>query len=99
GIKVDLAPLEKIEDPDAVAHALLMTDLSERARQAIKMGVENPEILQQVNDRAQRPAMQDGMARGGRRGGGMDMSAMAAPASKTALLAGLTLGSPDFQRR
>ena len=43
---------------NAVAHApLLMTDLSENARKAIQMGVDNPEILQQVgNDRSQ---MQD----------------------------------------
>ena len=107
GIKVDLAPLEKLSDPDAVARALLMTDLSERARQAIKIGVENPEILQQINERAQKQQdrsmqdrpMGDGIGRGRRGGMGMDIGSLAVASNKTALLAGLTLGSPDFQRR
>ena len=29
-------------DPNAVAHALLMADLSENAKKAIQMGVDNP---------------------------------------------------------
>ncbi|HEY3836222.1 MAG TPA: DUF1800 domain-containing protein [Bryobacteraceae bacterium] len=99
GIKVDLTPYQDAKDPNTVAHALLMTDLSERAKQAIQMGVDNPEILQQVNDRSE-PRVQDanmmGMGRGRR---GMDGFAPAAVNNKTALLAGLTLGSPDFQRR
>ncbi len=99
GIKVDLTPFEDATDPNAVAHALLMADLSENARKAIQMGVDNPEILQQLNERAQpNPGMQDASMPGrGRRG--MDMISGAVTNNKTALLAGLTLGSPDFQRR
>ena len=104
GIKIDLTPYQDAADPNAVAHALLMTDLSENARQAIQMGVDNPEILQQVNQRSASPAedrgmgMKDASLRGkGRKG--MDLSALGVASNKTALLAGLTLGSPDFQRR
>jgi uncharacterized protein (DUF1800 family) len=104
GIKVDLKPYEDATDANTVAHALLMTDLSENAKKAIQMGVDNPEILQQVNQRAQtRPEGETAMGPG--RGGmgpfrrGMDVGQMGVASSKTALLAGLTLGSPDFQRR
>jgi uncharacterized protein (DUF1800 family) len=89
GIKVDLAPYQSAADANDVAHALFMTDLSPNARKAIQMGVDNPEILQQVNQRAE-------MGRGRR---GMDGGFNAVAPDKTALLAGLTLGSPDFQRR
>jgi uncharacterized protein (DUF1800 family) len=98
GIKVDLSPYENATDPNAVAHALLMTDLSENARKAIQMGVDNPEILQQVNQRPQ-PNQEMREAFVQRRGGrGMDFS-YGPVTNKTALMAGLTLGSPDFQRR
>jgi uncharacterized protein (DUF1800 family) len=101
GIKVDLTPFQNAADPNDVAHELAMTDLSPNTKKAIQMGVDNPEILQQVNQHAQR--QQDNgmmmMAQGrGRRGGG-EMALNAVASDKTALLAGLTLGSPDFQRR
>jgi uncharacterized protein (DUF1800 family) len=103
GIKVDLTPYQNATDPNEVAHALLMVDLSPNAKKAIQMGVDNPEILQQVNQRVQPPdrammdaSMMQGQGRG-RRGG--DFAFNATASSKTALLAGLTLGSPDFQRR
>jgi len=45
-------------------------------------------------------AMQDvSMPQGRGRRGGMDVGFNAVASDKTALLAGLTLGSPDFQRR
>jgi uncharacterized protein (DUF1800 family) len=101
GIKVDLTPYQDAADPNAVAHALLMTDLSENARKAIQMGVDNPEILQTVNQGSQMETdrgMQDASMPGrGRRG--LDIASIAVASNKTALLAGLTLGSPDFQRR
>ena len=103
GIKVDLAPYESASDPNAVAHALWMTDLSENAKKAIQMGVDNPEILQQVNQQHAQPEMREafmqGQGQGRGRRGGMDMMMGAVASNKTALLAGLTLGSPDFQRR
>ncbi len=104
GIKVDLTPYQNASDPNDVAHELSMTDLSPNAKKAIQMGVDNPEILQQVNQRSQlQPkdgAMQDASMQMGRRGrGSMDVAMNAVASSKTALLAGLTLGSPDFQRR
>lgn len=99
GIKVDLAPYQNAADANDVAHALFMADLSPNTRKAIQMGVDNPEILQQVNQRSQMQdaPMQRGMTERGRRG--MDMGLNAVAPDKTALLAGLTLGSPDFQRR
>ncbi len=105
GVKVDLSPYQNATDPNTIAHALLMADLSENAKKAIQIGVDNPDVLQQVNQRAQNrddgmPGSMIGMQQGGRRGmGGIDMSQAAIASSKTALLAGLTLGSPDFQRR
>jgi uncharacterized protein (DUF1800 family) len=96
GIKVDLSPYQNVSDPNEVAHALLMVDLSPNAKKAIQMGVDNPEILDQVNQRSEPdPAMM--MQGRGRRG--MDIAFNATASNKTALLAGLTLGSPDFQRR
>ncbi len=101
GIKVDLTPFQNASDPNAVAHALLMTDLSENAKKAIQMGVDNPEILQQVNERSQMQADRDMEAASMPGRGRRALELMAGPVapSKTALLAGLTLGSPDFQRR
>jgi uncharacterized protein (DUF1800 family) len=96
GIKVDLTPYENVSDPNEVAHALLMVDLSANARKAIQMGVDNPEILQQVNEKNTQEA---GMMMQGRGRRGMDVGFNAVAPNKTALLAGLTLGSPDFQRR
>jgi uncharacterized protein (DUF1800 family) len=84
GIKVDLTPFQNAQDPTAIAHALLMTNLSANTLKAIQLGVDNPEILQQVNERA---------------GGMGNFTGNAIAPNKTALLAGLTLGSPDFQRR
>ena len=95
GIKVDLTPYQNATDPNEVAHALLMTDLSANAKKAIQMGVDNPEILQQVNEQSQ-PDPNMMQVRGRR---GMDLAFNAVASNKTALLAGLTLGSPDFQRR
>ena len=98
GIKVDLKPYESASDPNTIAHALLMTDLSENARKAIQIGVDNPEVLQQVNERSKMQEVNMGAGmRPGRGRGDFAMSAVAN--NKTALLAGLTLGSPDFQRR
>ena len=98
GIKVDLAPYQGASDPNAVAHALLMTDLSENARKAIQMGVDNPEILDQVNQNV-KPEMEQANMGPGRFRRGMDMASFGPVSDKTALLAGLTLGSPDFQRK
>jgi uncharacterized protein (DUF1800 family) len=102
GIKVDLTPYENVTDANAIAHAFLMTDLSENAKKAIQMGVDNPDILQQVNQRSQmRETSMEGPGMGPGRGrrGPMDLTMGAVASNKTALLAGLTLGSPDFQRR
>src|SRR5436305_14962334 len=44
GIKIDLTLFQNVTDPNEVAHALLMADLSANAKQAIQMGVDNPEI-------------------------------------------------------
>jgi uncharacterized protein (DUF1800 family) len=96
GIKVDLTPYRNAADPNDVAHELSMTDLSANTRKAILMGVDNPELLQQVN---QRSTMQDASMQPGRGRRGMDIAFNAVAPDKTALLAGLTLGSPDFQRR
>jgi hypothetical protein len=99
GIKVDLKPYENAPDANTVAHALLMADLSENAKKAIQIGIDNPEVLQQVNQRSQMQETSMGGPGRGRRGGGMDFMAGAVASNKTAMLAGLTLGSPDFQRR
>jgi hypothetical protein len=65
--------------------------------------------LQQVNQRSQMRPEGPGMGPGPGFGGGggigpggrrpIDMGSFGVASSKTALLAGLTLGSPDFQRR
>jgi uncharacterized protein (DUF1800 family) len=102
GVKVDLSPYQSTQDPTQVAHALLMTELSENGKKAIQMGMDNPEIIEQVNQRAQMQQQPDAAAMPGMGGRGNRMGNFAANAiapDKTALLAGLTLGSPDFQRR
>jgi uncharacterized protein (DUF1800 family) len=76
GVKVDLTPYQNASDPNEVAHALLMADLSENARKAIQMGVDNPEILQQVNQRAQPPMQETNMAGQGRFRRPMDMASL-----------------------
>jgi uncharacterized protein (DUF1800 family) len=105
GIKVDLTAYDNVSDPNAVAHAFLMTDLSENAKTAIQMGIDNPEIIAEVNNDSQtqppRPQA-TGMEQPGMRGRGrraMDLASFGVAPNKTALLAGLILGSPDFQRR
>jgi uncharacterized protein (DUF1800 family) len=99
GIKVDLTPYQNAADPNDVAHELAMTDLSPNTKRAIQMGVDNPEILQQVNQRAEQRQDNGMMMAQGRNRRGGDMAFNAVAPDKTALLAGLTLGSPDFQRR
>ena len=70
-----------------------MTDLSANAKKAIQMGVDNPQILQQVNQRSQPDrTMQDASMMQGRGRRGMDFAFNATAPNKTALMAGLTLG-------
>jgi len=83
GVKVDAARFSDAEDTGQIARALMLTDLSDQARAAIDAG------LQAKPD--------DGAAESGARRPGRLLPAQAVP--KPMVIAGLMLGSPDFQRR
>jgi len=84
GVKVDASRFGNAEDTNQIARALMLTDLSEQARAAIETG------LQAKPD--------DGTAEGGGKRPGTRLLP-AQPVPKPLVIAGLMLGSPDFQRR
>ena len=86
GVKVDASRFHDTEDTNQIARELMLTDLSDQARAAIETG------LQAKADNNSGPA--DSAARG--------RGARVPPAQqvpKPLVIAGLMLGSPDFQRR
>lgn len=93
GVKVDAARFGEAPDTDHVAK-LLMLDLSDQARAAIDAGLKAQADSTPPDDNIE---PQNG---GGKRQGGPRMRLLPPrPVPRTLIIAGLVLGSPDFQRR
>src|SRR5205085_12218109 len=99
-VKVDAARCGDGEDPSSIAKALLLRDLSHEARAAIGTALDSPTgaVLQTPSDNvlSEPPA-----ANGGPKRRGLPVSGLlpARPVPKPLIIAGLLLGSPDFQKR
>jgi uncharacterized protein (DUF1800 family) len=93
GVKADAARFGEAQDPGQVAR-VLMLDLSDQARAAIDAG---------LKAQADAPPSDDNIEpeNGGAKTKGMPRMALLPPrpVPKTMVIAGLVLGSPDFQRR
>ena len=85
GVKVDPSRFGDLQDTGQFARALMLTDLSDQARAAIEAG------LQAKPD--------DGSAEGAAKRQGAPRLLPAQQVPKPLVIAGLMLGSPDFQRR
>src|SRR5205807_10408898 len=93
GVKVDAARFGEAPDSGQVAR-VLMLDLSDQARAAIDAGLKAQADVPPPDDPTE-------PENGGAKRQGMPRMALLPPrlVPKTLIIAGLVLGSPDFQRR
>jgi uncharacterized protein (DUF1800 family) len=100
GVKVDSARFGDDENPDSIARALLLTDLSGEARAAIGAALNAPTATEDQMP-AESASSDAPAANGDPRPRGMLALGLlpARPVPKPLMIAGMLLGSPDFQKR
>jgi len=100
GVKVSVARFDDDENPDSIARALLLTDLSDEARAAIGAALNSPSgaTVQTLDENI---GSDSPRGKGGPKRRGMPAPGLlpAKPVAKTLIIAGMLLGSPDFQKR
>lgn len=100
GVKVDASRVGHGDDPDSIAKALLLIDLSEEARAAIGTALDSPtaSVVQTPSDNV---LSDPSAAKGEPKRRGMPAAGLlpVRPVPRPLIIAGLLLGSPDFQKR